>query len=569
MTYIVPFDRVTVDGLVAVTNTHRDILDRIAAADESSNLYIRHSIPKRNGSRRVVFEPTDEVKLCQRALAGRLHEYVSALSIGYPHPAVHGFVPKRNTVTNATKHVAARHIVRVDLKSFFPSIGKAHVVASLVAFRIDPVVADYIASLCTLNNVLAEGLPSSPVLANMACLNLDRELDKLGGSKSTYTRYADDITFSGDETPTLASIGTAISANGFAISVAKTRRSKLGQAHFVTGLAVSEPDHPRVPKWMKRRLRQELYYCRKFGIDSHAERVTGADANRAVNSIGGRICYVMGVEKERGQRYRAQFAEALKADGRTQLVPATNRKAAPSQLCVLVDEGELIGNRLTMCAVLIDQKDATAITRQIKDLLAALNGDPFLAGRARDLAKKGIHFTDNHDEVRSRVIEIFSRLPFRAYVALGSCTNDTYLPVFTSLAHRLLAPRLLRHYQRSVSCIFERNSKVTQASLDRIASAIASNVQARGRRLSYPLSISTGSKQDNPDLALPDYVLGILGAHVADPGADHAAKRFERFRSRIRLIHDMDTNAHFARRTPFVAAEWRKLNPAIEPLRTK
>ena len=99
----------------------------------------------------------------------------------------------------------------------------------------------------------------------------------------TYSRYADDMAFSSAMAlPTRFEVASALAAEGFRLSESKFRKTVRGQAHYVTGLSISE-SVPHAPRALKRRLRQELYYSTKFGIAEHLERVRAPDLQTGVN----------------------------------------------------------------------------------------------------------------------------------------------------------------------------------------------------------------------------------------------------------------------------------------------
>lgn len=158
--------------------------------------YKHFNITKRNGDPRLISEPRRRLKLIQQRVLTFLEERMTPLK-----PAVHGFAPKRSIVTNARAHCAPKtqFVLNLDLQDFFPSITFYRVRGVLLGkpFQCSHEVATVIAHICTLNKTLPQGAPTSPFLSNLVCRTMDRDLADLARrNRATYTRYADDITFS-------------------------------------------------------------------------------------------------------------------------------------------------------------------------------------------------------------------------------------------------------------------------------------------------------------------------------------------------------------------------------------
>lgn len=228
----------------------------------------RHDIPKKNAARgfRTVWEPTAS-KPVYKALARRLEAYLAFLLDEHPHPCVYGYRPGRNIRENAAAHCGKKYILKLDIKDFFPSITTDMVLDFLRVIGVASEVAGLLARFVTIEGSLPLGFPTSPVLSNGIMLPLDHAFNLIAESvDARYTRYADDLTFSSDEyLPDINIIRDLLKGQGFYLAEDKSRLSKRGQAHFVTGLSVADPSAPHVPAAKKRRLRQQLYFAQKFG----------------------------------------------------------------------------------------------------------------------------------------------------------------------------------------------------------------------------------------------------------------------------------------------------------------
>ncbi len=188
--------------------------DNSKPATEAEAHYHFRWLAKRKGGHRLIESPKRTLKAVQRKI---LAEILNQLA---PHPAAHGFAPGRSTVTNATPHVEAAIVLKFDLADFYPSVTFGRVTAIFRAMGYSREAAIWLARLTTsalpanipflkkepsavlpyLRRHLPQGVPTSPALANLSAYSLDVRLSGLARAfGATYTRYADDLTFSGPE----------------------------------------------------------------------------------------------------------------------------------------------------------------------------------------------------------------------------------------------------------------------------------------------------------------------------------------------------------------------------------
>lgn len=223
-------------------------------------------IPKKNKKgNREIYAPYPALLECQQWI------YKNILLHSNVHRAVHGFKKKRSIITNAQMHVSKKCILKMDLEGFFPSININRVIALFQKIGYPNNVSFYLSRLCCHENRLPQGAATSPYLSNIIAYPMDVRLDKLARKLNlTYSRYADDLTFSGDDISgrLIDYITTIINESGFAVNTSKTILIGSSNKKIVTGLSVSG-DKLRLPKKYKRKLRQELYYILKYGYLSH------------------------------------------------------------------------------------------------------------------------------------------------------------------------------------------------------------------------------------------------------------------------------------------------------------
>lgn len=230
--------------------------------------YRQFKIPKRTGGSRTIHAPYPSLCECQRWI---LDEILYKTKISR---AAHGFVKGKSILTNSKEHTGKDHIIKIDLKDFFPSIHINRVFGLFSSLGYNDKVSFYLARLCTYENGLLQGSPASPFISNIIAYSMDRRLIgylKRKGAK--YTRYADDITISSNSIKSinLSVIYKIIEEEGFQINHKKTIMSGPGQRKIITGIDISS-GQPRPLKKFRRFIIQEAYYISRFGISSHMKK---------------------------------------------------------------------------------------------------------------------------------------------------------------------------------------------------------------------------------------------------------------------------------------------------------
>lgn len=283
--------------------------------------YVTFSIQKRSGGLRTISAPMPTLAKAQDWI---YREILSRLPTEAP---AHGFIKARSILTNAAPHLGHDVVVNVDLSDFFPTINFRRVRGVFQGLGYSPAVATVLALLCTEaprmpveyagqklsvavgERALPQGASTSPAISNQVARRLDRRLSgyaaKLGW---TYTRYADDLSFSAppahrEEIPRLlAKVRHVVEEEGFAINPKKGRVQRRGGRQEVTGIVVN--DKLGVKRAEIRRLRALLHQAKTTGLE--AQNRHGHPAFRA--HIEGKIAYVTMVDREKGEQLKSALA---------------------------------------------------------------------------------------------------------------------------------------------------------------------------------------------------------------------------------------------------------------------
>ncbi|XWW47040.1 RNA-directed DNA polymerase [Fibrella sp. USSR17] len=293
--------------------------------------YKPFSIPKKRGGERTIFAPVGPLKTIQRCLNLVLQCMFN------PHKAATGFVPGKSIVDNARPHVGKHYVYNLDLKDFFPSVHFHRVKACLQLPPFNLVgprepLAFLMANLCCVRDkdepswaFLPQGAPTSPILTNVICQQLDRRLTGLAKRfGATYTRYADDLTFSSftnvyqAESEFSHELIRIITDQRFVINQTKTRLQRPGYRQAVTGLVVNE--RVNVPRQYWREVRALLHNWESLGYDEANIRFRkqydpikvkhGKETPALANVLSGKLLFmkmVRGANDALYQQYARQF----------------------------------------------------------------------------------------------------------------------------------------------------------------------------------------------------------------------------------------------------------------------
>ena len=317
--------------------------------------YKRFLIPKKAGGTRLISAPMPRLKNAQHWI---LENILGNIPL---HEAAHGFRPDHSILTNAAPHQSSDTVINLDLRDFFPNVTLPRIFGLFHAMGYSQSVATILALICTEPPVddaildgetwhiatsvrhLPQGAPTSPALTNILCRRLDARLTGIAKKHNfTYTRYADDLTFSSKAKDSriparkvLWHVHKVIAEEGFIIHPDKVRTMGTGRRQEVTGLTVNEKS--AVPREDIRAFRSLLHRLEKQGPDTCSWR---GNSDRILAKIDGFSSYLKMVDPEKYAPLTTKAATLLVRHGYTHEIRFPN-KSRPPELPKKSSEGFL------------------------------------------------------------------------------------------------------------------------------------------------------------------------------------------------------------------------------------
>ncbi|GFO63160.1 retron Ec67 family RNA-directed DNA polymerase/endonuclease [Geomonas paludis] len=282
-----------------------------------SQKYEEFTIPKKSGGSRKIRAPKERLMALQKRLSEVLNNCYSEVIKNYGNPLSHGFRKDCSIVTNALLHRNRRFVFNIDLKDFFPSINFGRVRGFFIYnkhFSLEPKVATVIAQIVCYDNELPQGSPCSPVVSNLVGHLLDIKLVQLAKlHKCSYSRYADDITFSTnkkdfpEEIAYIAAGGdwepgpkltATINKMGFAVNERKVSMQSKTRRQVVTGLVVNKKvnvkkEYYRIARAMCHSLfNNGSFYISTMGNDTTQSGTIDSNNNCTAKQLEGILSYI-------------------------------------------------------------------------------------------------------------------------------------------------------------------------------------------------------------------------------------------------------------------------------------
>lgn len=514
--------------------------------------------PKRTKKYREVIKVHTPYNLFYKELLHIIEQKIELNSTFYISDIAHGFIKNRGVLTNAKQHLDKKFLFKIDIKNYFKSISKESIKSVFLKLEFSENGAKLFSNLCTFDDILYEGFNTSPILANLYCLDLDLELKSLADKYNVgISRYSDDITFSSNKNnfPPLDAIKDIFEKYSFTINEEKTVNLKYGQPQYVTGLSISNNKYPRVPKRMKRKIRQELYYLNKYP-ENYFYVENGYPQLRA---IYGKIVYILGIEKTLGKKYQSDFISILESNNiyLENLYMDTPQKKNGICTYHYIDESETPDKKTLILSLV--SINGNFLKNTISDKLTLLQNDlvsDLRNGLTDNQKNKLFHYSEDNIMVKERYIPILRELTIEVQLmfkseqkSMDKLGKEVYQNNYYALFNSLIK-NVLRRYRNNTNIItVEENSKISLKKLESIVLL---------RRNYFPNTVIEKSGKDDILLSIPDYILGIVRDCMKSDFSEKLSKlkkeqtlkedtKFCEISDKIRLIADLTNNQFFTR----------------------
>jgi RNA-directed DNA polymerase len=270
------FDQVHLSLLVGYSEGY------LRRASNSPNSFYRcFKIAKKSGGEREIAEPLPSLKeiqywiLTEILYKCRVSRYAKA------------YIPKRSIKDNAKYHINQKIVLSIDIVDFFGSLSYTKVYQFFRNLGYARPVSTILSNLCCRKGSLPQGAPTSPALSNLLMDRVDKRI--IGFTKKNkirYTRYADDMTFSGNFDPgmVIKFVRSTLEDENLKVNEGKIRVRQQHQRQEVTGIVVNKK--LQAPKELRNKLRQAVYYIEKYGLSSHLDRTKNLKANHILHLMG-------------------------------------------------------------------------------------------------------------------------------------------------------------------------------------------------------------------------------------------------------------------------------------------
>jgi len=276
----------TLDDFSLITHISKYTIYQLS--EKSDFYYITYNIPKKSGKPRIICQPSRKLKGFQSWILANILDKTKVSN------SCKGFEKKSSTLHNAIPHKGANSLLTIDLKDFFPTITSKQVFNIFKTIGYNDLISTILTNICTYKGFLPQGSPCSPKLANLSAWKLDLRIQGYVGKRGiNYTRYADDLSFSGlnpvNVVRIIPMISQIIESENFIINHSKTRVASSARAKIVTGLVISD-ENIGVGQKKYKNVRAKIHH---LTFPKEMGNV------KLLNEVGGWLAYLNSVDEER------------------------------------------------------------------------------------------------------------------------------------------------------------------------------------------------------------------------------------------------------------------------------
>lgn len=276
-------------------NDKEKIQKLYSISNNIENNYKVFKIKKRNGKFRTIYEPNHTLKSIQRKI---LNNILNNKSISKYAKAYKKGISLRD---NAVEHLNKNIILKLDIKDFFETINFIDIYNNCFSIEYFPKeIGMLLTYLCTYDDHLPQGSPTSSYISNLVMKEFDEYIGEFCDKNNiSYTRYSDDLTFSGNFNPSviIKKVRKNLLKLGLEINNSKTHIIKKGNRQTVTGIVVNEKI--QISSDYRKEIRKQIYYIKKYGIKSHLQFTNNNISEiEYLNSLYGKISYILLINNE-------------------------------------------------------------------------------------------------------------------------------------------------------------------------------------------------------------------------------------------------------------------------------
>jgi len=276
----------TVDDFSLITHVSKYTIYQLSK--HADKYYKTYTIPKKSGKPRKICQPSKKLKGLQSWILVNILDKLKVSN------SCKGFEKGTSIAKNAEPHKGANAVLSIDLKDFFPTVKRNQIYSIFKTIGYNTTISAILTNICTFEGVLPQGSPCSPKLANLSAWTLDVRIQGYVGKKGiTYTRYADDLSFSALIPSKLVKIipmiKSIIKNENFEVNPIKTRVAGPSRAKKVTGLIIAD-DSFGVGKCKYKELRAKIY---------HLTLPKEQKNTKLFYEVNGWLAYLNSVDKER------------------------------------------------------------------------------------------------------------------------------------------------------------------------------------------------------------------------------------------------------------------------------
>lgn len=259
-------------------------------------------IPKKNGKKRKLMIPDPILAEVQRNI---LTQILADMPVSEYAKAYRKGLGLREMVQ---KHQGQNTVMCLDIRDFFGNITFFMVYQQVFSgLRFPPAIGTLLTNLCCFKDTLPQGAPTSPAISNLVLKPFDEYMGQWCRERGiVYTRYCDDMVFSGDLDPKAVKnkVRGFLSVIGFSLNEEKSSVRRRSQRQTVTGIVVNEKI--QAAREYRRGVHQEVYYCRKFGVDDHLAKIgkdkkESMDRQQYLMALLGKLNYILQMNPQDGQ----------------------------------------------------------------------------------------------------------------------------------------------------------------------------------------------------------------------------------------------------------------------------